>query len=53
MSDCVNCGGEIDEEMAEAEDRFSLKLMTHALKQNPDLARALWLVLKLAGEQPQ
>ena len=52
MSDCPHCGGEeMDDEMMEAEDRWAIVRMTEALKSNPDLARKLWLVLKLAGSE--
>ena len=53
MADCPICGGEeLDDEDREAEDRWAIKRMTESIKQNPDLAKQLWLVLKLAGEKP-
>ena len=49
--ECSICGGEIDSEMSTA-DRLAIESMTEALKRHPDLAKKLWLVLKLAGEKP-
>ncbi len=46
--DCTLCGGEVDEEMLEA-DRMAIQSMTAALERHPDLAKKLWVVLKLAA----
>jgi hypothetical protein len=32
-----------------AEDRWAIAQMTEALERNPDLAKKLWVVLKLAA----
>lgn len=55
MADFDLCGnGDIEfVEDPKAADRWAITKMTEALKQNPDLARELWVVLKLAGSEVQ
>lgn len=45
---CEACGELVDEESIAA-DRWAIEAMTASLKRNPDLAKKLWVALKLAA----
>lgn len=47
--ECDLCGGTVDPKDRVAEDRWAIAQMTEALERNPDLAKKLWVVLKLAA----